>query len=94
MFNTQPLGHIHRDKLNRVIRLGDYVVWANGKQGTGLTICTVMGSSSEKLRLGRMDTGRMTNVRPENVVVITAQVIRNYEGNVGANMDLEATRPA
>ncbi|MGL5016459.1 MAG: hypothetical protein ACRC6V_19605 [Bacteroidales bacterium] len=92
MFSTQPLGYTHRDKLNRVIRLGDCVAWANGKQGTGLTTCIVMGASPQKLRTERMDTGRMNNVLPSNVIVITQQVERNYVGNVGANMDLEATR--
>lgn len=92
MINTRPLGYTHRDMMTRVIRLGDYVVWGNKKQGTGLTICIVQGGSSEKIRLQRLDTGKMTNVYPDNVVVISAQVERNLDGNVGANMDLEATR--
>ncbi|MGL5566028.1 MAG: hypothetical protein ACRDC4_09905, partial [Plesiomonas sp.] len=81
MFETKPLGYTHRDKLSRVIRLGDYVVWANGKQGNGLVVCIVQGGSPEKIRLERLDNGKMTNARPENMVVISAQVIRNYEGN-------------
>lgn len=92
MVNTRPLGRTHRDMMTRVIRLGDYVVWGNKKQGTGMTVCIVQGCSSEKIRLQRLDTGRMTNAYPENIVVISAQVEQNLNGNVGANMDLEATR--
>lgn len=92
MIQTMPLGHTHRDLLNRVIRLKDVVVWANRKQGSGMVIAQVEGSTSETLRICRSDTGRFTNVNPGNLIVITAQVERNIAGNVGANMDLEATR--
>lgn len=92
MIQTMPLGHTHRDLLNRVIRSKDIVVWANRKQGSGMVIAEVAGSTSETVRIARSDNGRLTNVNPENLIVLTAQVEKNIAGNVGANMDLEATR--
>ncbi|MGL5014489.1 MAG: hypothetical protein ACRC6V_09405 [Bacteroidales bacterium] len=92
MVTTHPLGYTHRDMMSRVIRLNDYVVWANKKQGSGMVVCTVIGCTKGMLRLERQDNGKLTNAHPENLVVITAQVERNIIGNVGANMDLEATR--
>lgn len=92
MIQTMPLGHTHRDLLNRVIRSKDIVVWANRKQGSGMVIAEVAGSTVETVRIARSDNGRLTNVNSENLIVITAQVERNIAGNVGANMDLEATR--
>lgn len=92
MIQTTPLGHIHRDRLTRVIRNNDIVLWANRKQGQGIVFALVAGSTADTVRIAREDNGRLTNVNPENLVVITAQVERNLIGNVGANMDLEATR--
>lgn len=91
MIQTFPLSYIHRDRLNRVIRKGDYVIWSNRKQGKGMDVCTVVGDTEETIRISKLD-GRLTNVNPSNTIVITAQVERNVEGNVGANMDMEATR--
>lgn len=91
MIHTSPLPHRHRDSLDRVIRVNDYVVWTNKKQGKGLDVCSVVGSTEETIRVSKLD-GRMTNINPANVIVITAQVERNIEGNVGANLDLESTR--
>lgn len=92
MIQTMPLGHTHRDLLNRVIRSKDIVVWANRKQGSGMVIAEVAGSTQETVRISRADNGRLTNVNSENLIVISAQVERNIAGNVGANMDMEATR--
>ncbi|MGL5016378.1 MAG: hypothetical protein ACRC6V_19185 [Bacteroidales bacterium] len=92
MIQTMPLGHTHRDLMNRVIRNKDIVVWANRKQGSGMVIASVEGSTVETVRISRSDTGRLTNVNSNNLIVITAQVEKNVAGNVGANMDLEATR--
>lgn len=91
MIHTLPLSHTHRDMLKRVIRQRDVVAWTNKKYGQGLILCTVESSTVEKIRVSKPD-GTLTNVLPENVMVVTHQVIKNLEGNVGANMDLEATR--
>lgn len=92
MINTLPLSYLHRDMLNRVIRANDIVVWANGRQGSMMRVCEVVGSTEETVRI-RKPNGRLTNVTPQRLIVITAQVERNIAGNVGANQDLEATRP-
>lgn len=92
MIQTLPLGHIHRDKLGRVIRLDDVVVWANGKYGRGLTLGIVAGSTEGTVRIARQDTGRMTNVNSDNLIVITHQAEENLRGNVGANRVYEVMR--
>lgn len=91
MIQTLPLNHTHRDMVLRIIRLRDVVAWTNKKYGQGLILCTVEGSTGEKVRIAKPD-GTLTNVRPDNVMVVTHQVIKNIEGNVGRNVDLEATR--
>lgn len=88
MIRTLPLAHIHRDVLHRVIRAQDIVAWTNRKQGSGLVICEVFSSTAETIRI-RKPNGKLTNVDPSNVLVITQQVERNVEGNVGANIDME-----
>lgn len=91
IIRTHPLAHTHRDLLNRVIRAKDMVLWTNRKKGQALQLCTVESSTAETVRVAKPD-GRLTNVLPTNLVVITAQVEKNLVGNVGVNMDLEATR--
>lgn len=88
MIRTLPLDHLHRDVLHRVIRANDIVAWTNRKQGSGLVICEVYSSTVETIRI-RKPNGRLTNVDPSNVLVITQQVERNVEGNVGANLNME-----
>lgn len=88
MIRTLPLDHIHRDLIHRVIRANDIVAWTNKKQGSGLVICEVFSSTAETVRI-RKPNGRLTNVDPSNLLVITQQVERNVEGNVGANMNFE-----
>lgn len=91
MIQTYPLPHTHRDVVRRVIRQNDVVVWTNKKYGQGLMLCIVQSSTEETIRIEKPD-GRLTNVNPSNVMVITAQIEKNVAGNVGANQDLEATR--
>lgn len=91
IIRTHPLAHTHRDLLNRVIRAKDMVLWSNGKRGQSMMLCTAESSTEETVRIAKPD-GRLTNVFPNNLVVVTAQVEKNIAGNVGANMDLEATR--
>lgn len=91
IIRTHPLAHTHRDLLNRVIRAKDMVLWTNRKKGQALQLCVVASSTLETVRIAKPD-GRFTNVLPSNLVVITAQVEKNLMGNVGVNMDLEATR--
>ena len=88
MIRTLPLGHLHRDAIHRVIRANDIVAWTNRKQGSGLLICEVFSSTAETVRI-RKPNGRLTNVDPSNLLVITQQVERNIEGNVGANLGME-----
>ena len=91
MIRTLPLGHTHRDMVHRVIRQGDIVAWTNRKQGNGLLLCKVESSTEETIRVSKPN-GRLTNVLPSNVMVVTHQIERNVAGNVGVNRDLEATR--
>ncbi|UZV39692.1 hypothetical protein APT65_00089 [Trabzonvirus APT65] len=91
MIRTLPLPTIHRDMLNRVVRMHDVVLWGNKKYGTGISVCTVEGCTGEKLLI-KKPTGTLCRIYPDNCVVITQQIERNIEGNVGANIDLEATR--
>ncbi|QEG09010.1 hypothetical protein HWC29_gp012 [Aeromonas phage 4_4572] len=84
--------YIHRDKLQRVIRVGDYVVWGNGKYGKGLEIAKVVGATPIRIQIFNMEKNKTTYAFPDNLVVISQQVQANIEGNVGANMDLEEMR--
>ena len=92
MIQTRPLPRIHRDLLNRVIRQEDIIAWTNKKYGQSLKLCTVIGCSKEKLRI-KLPNGKMSSIDPKNCIVITNQIIANAVGNVGANIDLEQTRP-
>ena len=86
------LSHIHRDKLYRVIRLDDIVVWGNVKYNQGLEIARVVGVTPLKVRIHVLSSGKTTLSYPENLIVISAQVQANLDGNVGVNRDLEETR--
>lgn len=86
------LKHIHRDKLQRVIRPNDYVAWANGKYGKGLEVCKVVGTTEKRVQIFNLEKNKTTYSFPENLLVITQQVEANVEGNVGANRDLEELR--
>lgn len=86
------LNHIHRDMLNRVIRLDDYVIWSNGKYGQTMEVARVIGVTAQKVKIQVVSQNRSTLSYPTNLIVITAQVMANLDGNVGANLDLEASR--
>jgi len=83
---------IYRDKLQRVIRLNDVVVWGNKKYGKGLDICRIVGFLDQNLKIYNLTTGKVTRASSENLVVITSQIQSNIADNVGANIDLESTR--
>ena len=91
MIQTYPLAHTHRDVVQRVIRQGDIVAWTNKKYGQGMQLCIVQSSTEETVRIQKPN-GRLTNVNPDNLMVVTAQIEKNLAGNVGVNVDLEATR--
>ena len=91
MIRTLPLAHTHRDVLGRVIRGNDIVAWTNKKYGQGLRLCTVQSSTTETVRIEKPN-GRLTNVDPKNLLVVSAQIEANVNGNVGANIDLEENR--
>ncbi len=86
------LDYNHRDKLNRIIRGDDIVIWSNGKYNQPIMIARVVGVTKQKVRIHVLSNGKTTLSYPRNLVVITQQVNANLEGNVGANMDLEETR--
>ncbi|UIW10537.1 hypothetical protein PQC38_gp061 [Aeromonas phage BUCT695] len=86
------LQHIHRDMLNRVIRHDDIVVWGNGKYNQKMKIARVVGTTDQKVRIEVISENKTTLARPKNMIVISAQVQANLEGNVGANIDMEITR--
>ncbi|QQK87952.1 hypothetical protein pSalSNUABM01_083 [Salmonella phage pSal-SNUABM-01] len=86
------LDYNHRDKLNRIIRGDDIVIWSNGKYNQPITVARVVGVTKQKVRIHVLISGKTTLSYPCNLVVITQQVNANLEGNVGANMDLEETR--
>lgn len=79
------LRHIHRDMLARVIRDNDYVAWTNGKYNQGLRICRVVGSTAQKVAILTPES-KVTRVTPTKLLVVTQQLISNFEENVGANL--------
>lgn len=84
---------IERDKLQRVIRIGDVCVWANKKYGKGLDLVRIDGYNKKSLRVINIETGAITRIEDtKNLIVISQQILANIDGNVGANLDLEATR--
>lgn len=86
------LRYIHRDMLSRVIKKGDYVVWGNGKYNQKMKIGIVYDTTPLQVKIQLPVEGKVTKASPTNMIVITAQVIANEEGNVGANIDLEESR--
>lgn len=86
------LSHTHRDMLHRVIRDGDVVVWSNGKYNQKMQLARVVDTTPQKVRIEVITTRSTTLAQPKNLIVVSAQIQANLDGNVGANMDLEATR--
>ncbi|MCS5737593.1 hypothetical protein, partial [Herbiconiux daphne] len=92
------LRHIHRDMLNRVIRIDDIVAWPPFEINTRLKFGTVVGTTPKRVYV-QLKTDTREEVRPypirispQNLLVITQQVLANIEGNVGASQYLEETR--
>lgn len=79
------LNFLHRDILNRVIKQNDYVVWSNGKYGQQMQICSVESATELTVRIVKPD-GRLTNVSPKKLLVVTQQILDNVNNNVGANL--------
>ncbi len=75
--------------LNRVIQQHDVVAWTNGKYGQKLQFCRVESTTEQTVRIVKPD-GRLTNVAPSNLLVVTQQINDNYERNVGINMPASA----
>lgn len=95
MILTYPLGHLLRDKLNRVIRRNDYAIWTNKKYGTGLNVVAVIASTPQKVKIRPLESDPNSKplvVSPDNIIIITSQIEANLEGNVGAVIELEETR--
>lgn len=86
------LDYLHRDKLNRVLKYDDIVVWSNGKYNQPMEIARVVGVTKLKVRIHVLSQNKTTLSYPKNLIVITQQVNANLQGNVGANTDLEETR--
>lgn len=86
------LNHTHRDMLSRVIKHNDIVVWSNGKYNQKMKLARVVDTTPQKVRIEVIDTQTTTLARPKNMIVISAQIHANIEGNVGANIDIEETR--
>lgn len=87
------LKHIHRDMLNRVIKHGDYIAWANSDYGSKIRIGVVSHTTAKKVYFTLpAEENRLTRAFPKNMLVITNQVMANIEGNVGLNQHLEETR--
>lgn len=100
------LPHIHRDRLNRVIRIGDYVLWAPNVAKVRFIFGTVTGVTRKRVYVKLMqdiqrkdEEGNILPVREypirlksENLLVITQQVLANIEGNVGGSQEFEQSR--
>lgn len=86
------LNHVHRDMLHRVLRHEDIVVWSNGKYNQKMRLARVIDTTPQKVRIQLIDSQTTTLAQPKNLIVISAQIQANLDGNVGANMDMEATR--
>ena len=76
--------YYHRDILQKVIQLEDYVVWSNGKYNQQMQICKVKGVTTNKVSIEKND-GSLTRVYPHKLLVISQQVLFNINNNVGAN---------
>lgn len=74
--------NILRDMLGRIIKHGDYVVWANGEYGRKMEIAEVLWVHPKQVKIRKLASGHESRVYPENMLVITAQVMANIEGNV------------
>lgn len=84
---------IERDRLQRVIQVGDIAVWTNKKYGKGIDLVRVVGFNKRSLSVINLATKVKTRVEDmNNLLVITAQITANMAENVGANLDLERYR--
>lgn len=84
------LKHYHRDMLGRIIKHGDYVAWANKDYGKTLTFGNVIGTMPKKVLLQiPLEENRITRAYPQNMMVITDQILANISGNVGAGLRQE-----
>lgn len=90
--------HIHRDMLNRVIKMDDIVAWCPRMDNERLKFGVVTGTSPKRVYV-LLKTDIRTPVRDypiriksENLLVVTQQVIANIEGNVGGSQELEQSR--
>lgn len=87
------LKHIHRDMLNRVIKIGDHIAWANSDYGSKIRIGIVTHTTPKKVYfILPTEDNRESRAYPINMLVITQQVLENIKGNVGGSKDLEDTR--
>lgn len=80
----------HRDMLARIIQNDDYVAWSNGKYNQRMAICRVVGATSFKVVIQKSD-GKTTRVEPNNLLVITHQVMRNIDDHVGESLNETAS---
>lgn len=92
------LNHIHRDMLNRVIRVDDIVAWSPQEVNSRLKFGTVTGTTPKRVYV-QLKTDTREEVRPYpiriapyHLLVITQQVYANINGNVGASQYLEQSR--
>ena len=69
----------HRDLLNRVIKIGDYVAWANKSHGANLKIARVVGSHPIRVDLMVVGEDQIRYVTPTNLIVLTQQIRANFE---------------
>ena len=81
--------HYHRDLLNRVIKNGDYLAWANGAYGAGITLARCVGSHAQKIDLVILGEEQIRYVRPENVIVITNQIRANLDSEYKPELENE-----
>lgn len=76
--------HYHRDIVLKIIKLGDRVIWSNGKYNQRMQICSVVGTTTEKVSIAKLD-GTITRVYPSALMVVEQQLRYNDSNNVGAN---------
>lgn len=86
------LRYMHRDMLSRTIKKGDFVIWSNGKYKQKMKVGIVEDTTPQQVWIKLPVEDKITKASPKNMIVITAQLVANQEGNVGANIDLEESR--
>lgn len=66
-----------KDLLGKTIKIGDSVIWGAKRQGYGMKLAKVTGTTDKQHWISVEDTGRSHRCYPDSLVVVTQQLEHN-----------------